>query len=340
MSPTTTSSRRSPSALTASPPISPAVHTTPEKPTDGDPAWLHRSTPHVEISPSPATRKVREGRPTTMGCMTSTHDTTRRRSRAFEASGWERQATGYDAFSQRVAGRTDRPPCSTLPAWVAGTRLPGISHRTGTRGRPSPAASRCERQTGIDIAEVDARHRPAPVARRRVPPGRRPPTSLRRWLVRHDHRELSDVAPRPARTHAVGEFVRVLKPGGRVALTVWDEAARMPLLGAVAAALEACGARPPDDIPVGPPFFRFSNDDEFRALLETGGFDQVTVETLRFTHRISDPTRHGRASSRGRCGRRRSSCANRRRRSTRFESRSPKSSSPTAAAPPSTCRYR
>jgi SAM-dependent methyltransferase len=91
---------------------------------------------------------------------------------------------------------------------------------------------------------------------------------------------------RPER--AVAELVRVLVPGGRLALTAWDEPARSPLLGAVAAALEACGVPAPEDIPVGPPFFRFSDDAELRRLLDGAGVGEVTVETLTFTHSVVD----------------------------------------------------
>ena len=91
---------------------------------------------------------------------------------------------------------------------------------------------------------------------------------------------------RPER--AVAEMVRVLVPGGRVAVTVWDQPERVPLLGAVAAALATCGADVPDDIPAGPPFFRFSQDDELRGLLAGRGLGDVTVETVRFVHEVRD----------------------------------------------------
>jgi SAM-dependent methyltransferase len=56
---------------------------------------------------------------------------------------------------------------------------------------------------------------------------------------------------RPER--AAAEFVRVLAPGGRLALTVWDLPERARFLGVLLEALAAAGASPPEDIPVGPP---------------------------------------------------------------------------------------
>ena len=49
--------------------------------------------------------------------------------------------------------------------------------------------------------------------------------------------------------------------------------------------LAAVGAAPPEDIPVGPNFFRFSDDDEFAALLRGASIEPVVVRTLEFTRR-------------------------------------------------------
>ena len=57
------------------------------------------------------------------------------------------------------------------------------------------------------------------------------------------------------------------------------------LLEAVAAA----GARPPEDIPVGPPIFRFSDDEEFARLLRGQGLEDTEVRTVSFTHHESSP---------------------------------------------------
>jgi hypothetical protein len=51
----------------------------------------------------------------------------------------------------------------------------------------------------------------------------------------------------------------------------------------------AAGAGPPRDIPVGPPFFRFADDDEFGALLRGQGLEDVGVRTIAFPHRETSP---------------------------------------------------
>ena len=47
-------------------------------------------------------------------------------------------------------------------------------------------------------------------------------------------------------------------------------------------AVASVGAAPPEDIPVGPNFFRFSDDDEFAALLRGASIEPVVVRTLEF----------------------------------------------------------
>jgi hypothetical protein len=56
-------------------------------------------------------------------------------------------------------------------------------------------------------------------------------------------------------------------------------------IGAVADA----GAQAPAAIPVGPDFFRFSDDDEFDALLDGAGLEDREVKTVAFEHDVASP---------------------------------------------------
>jgi hypothetical protein len=98
---------------------------------------------------------------------------------------------------------------------------------------------------------------------------------------------------RPER--AAAEFVRVLAPGGRLALTVWDLPERARFLGVLLEALAAAGASPPEDIPVGPPIFRFSEEHEFAGLLGSQRLEDIRVRTISFTHPESSPDALGEA---------------------------------------------
>ena len=90
---------------------------------------------------------------------------------------------------------------------------------------------------------------------------------------------------RPER--AINELVRVVRDGGSLALTTWDLPDRMRLLGVVLDAFAEAGATAPEDIPVGPPFFRFAVDENFAALLGDSGLTGVEVRTIAFSHHVS-----------------------------------------------------
>jgi SAM-dependent methyltransferase len=85
---------------------------------------------------------------------------------------------------------------------------------------------------------------------------------------------------------AADEFARVLTPGGSVSMSVWDVPARARLIGIFVDAMTEAGATPPSDLPLGPPFFQFSDDDAFAGLLAGAGLTDVAVGTIEFIHRL------------------------------------------------------
>jgi len=89
--------------------------------------------------------------------------------------------------------------------------------------------------------------------------------------------------PRPER--AIREFVRVLAPGGGIALSTWDLPEHNRFLGILLDALRACGVE--DSVP-GPDPLRFADDGEFRGLLRSGGLETVEIRDVAITHRVAD----------------------------------------------------
>lgn len=85
---------------------------------------------------------------------------------------------------------------------------------------------------------------------------------------------------------AVAECARVLAPGGKLALSMWDAPEHNRLFGVLTEAVAEAKA-PSAGIPPGPPFFRFSSDEELSDLLASGGFEEIEVRSLSFTHRLS-----------------------------------------------------
>jgi len=60
------------------------------------------------------------------------------------------------------------------------------------------------------------------------------------------------------------------------------------VLGVLVDAIAAAGATPPAELPVGPPIFRFADDEEFARLLREQGLEEIEVRTISFVH--SEPS--------------------------------------------------
>jgi hypothetical protein len=84
------------------------------------------------------------------------------------------------------------------------------------------------------------------------------------------------------------DFHRVLVPGGRVAVTVWDKPQHARLIGVLLDAIADAGAAPPGGIPPGPPFFQFSTDEALAGLLDRGGFVDIDIDRVTFDFRVDD----------------------------------------------------
>jgi SAM-dependent methyltransferase len=80
------------------------------------------------------------------------------------------------------------------------------------------------------------------------------------------------------------ELARVLRPGGSLALSMWDDPARMRVLGLGLEALQAAGEPVEDRLPLGPPLARFMDAAALGVLLEQSGLDDVAVERHGFDH--------------------------------------------------------
>jgi SAM-dependent methyltransferase len=209
----------------------------------------------------------------------------------FEAAGWERKASGYDAFFGQITARVIDP---LLDAAMVGRGERLLDVATGPGYVAARAAERGAQVVGVDVAD-------AMVALAR---GRHP--ELEFHQADAETLPFSDASfdavvanflvlhlGRPER--AAGELARVLVAGGRLALTAWDLPERARFLGIFIDALAAAGATAPTDVPRGPDFFRFSREEEFAGLLRGAGLDDVEVETLEFTHLVAsvDALWHG-----------------------------------------------
>ena len=87
---------------------------------------------------------------------------------------------------------------------------------------------------------------------------------------------------------ALRETHRVLRPGGRIAFTVWDMPNRAIGFGIVLAAIQKYGDLNVP-IPPGPPFFRFSDARESERALTAAGFVDIAVTQVPQVWRLSSP---------------------------------------------------
>jgi SAM-dependent methyltransferase len=204
---------------------------------------------------------------------------------AFEAAGWEKQAAGYEDFFGRITTRVVEP---LLDAAEIGPRERVLDVATGPGYVAGQAAARGAATIGLDNAEAMlsiARRRHSQIEFRRgtveeLPfPDRSFDAVVGNFILLH--------VGRPKQ--AVAEFVRILAPGGRIALTVWDVPERSRVLGVLLDAVAAARASAPEEIPTGPPIFRFSEEREFDRLLRSEGLEGISVRTIAFSHSVPSP---------------------------------------------------
>lgn len=201
---------------------------------------------------------------------------------AFERTGWEHQAPTYDDVIGRVTSRLVGPLLDAAGV-QQGSRVLDLA--TGPGYAAAEAAALGASVVGVDIAPamVELARRLHPTVEFRVAEAEALPfkndvfdAAVSNFVVPHLSRH----------ERAVSELVRVLRRGGRLALTTWDQPDRTRLLGVFLDSFAAAGATAPPEIPAGPGFFEFADDEKFANLLAGCGLSGVEVTTVAFDHRI------------------------------------------------------
>lgn len=200
---------------------------------------------------------------------------------AFEAAGWQSKASTYD----RIAAITSRVIEPLLDAARVGQGMRVLDIGSGPGHAAVQAAERGASVVGVDVATAMVQ------LARRLHPGLDFREADAEALPFADGSFDAVVGNfsiihlgRPEQ--AVGEFVRVLRTGGRLALTAWDLPERGRWQGVFLDAVAEADVTPPADVPPGPPFFRFSVDEQFVALLRDRGLTDVDVNRIMFDHPV------------------------------------------------------
>jgi SAM-dependent methyltransferase len=202
---------------------------------------------------------------------------------AFEAAGWEEKAAAYERFFGVITSRVVEPLLAAASVAV-GTRVLDVA--TGPGWVAAQAAERGASVVGVDVAEaMIARARSAhPELDFRQPDAHELPFGDASFDAVVGNLAVMHLS-RPER--AMGEFARVLRPGGRLALTAWAHPSQHRLAGVFVDALAQARAMPPADLPPGPDFFRFSDDEEFAAALRQQGLASPAATAITFVVRFA-----------------------------------------------------
>lgn len=200
----------------------------------------------------------------------------------YEADGWEHRATAYAAFFGPLTGRV-ADALMDAAGVAAGHRVVDVGCG------PGQVAAACAAR-GAGVVGVDIAHGMVALARNLHPdvefrqgdayhlpfPDGSTDAVLGNFMILHlGHPE-----------RGIAECVRVVAPGGAVALSTWDVPARCRLVGVFVDAMNAVGAHPPEHIPAGQPFFRFADEGELTRLLSGAGLGDVRVRTVEFSQRF------------------------------------------------------
>ena len=205
--------------------------------------------------------------------------------KAFEAEGWTRRAKTYDRLTGRATARLVVPLLEAAGV-ESGTRVLDVA--CGPGHIAAAAAAKGAEPVGLDAAEgmiAVARACYAEIEFQRGDAERLPfgdasfDAVVAGFVVNH--------LPRPER--ALAEFARVVRPGGRVAVTVWDRPERMRLLGVLGEAVQGTeGVRDPGLPSGGPNPFRFADDAALAALLSGAGLAAAEVRSIAFEQEVAD----------------------------------------------------
>ncbi|MHA1529956.1 MAG: class I SAM-dependent methyltransferase [Alphaproteobacteria bacterium] len=204
--------------------------------------------------------------------------------RKFEQEGWEANSAGYDRHFSALTGQVVGPTLDAAGV-RAGMRVLDVCTGPGMLARE--AAGRGASAVGLDFAA-----QAVAAARERI---------AQAEFVQGDAQALPfddesfdavvcgyGIIHVPDPTVALAELRRVLRPGGRVAVSVWEAPGPENGFGVLFGALKAHGDLSVP-LPQGPDFFQFSDQARLAEALAETGFGAVETVVAPQTWHLDDP---------------------------------------------------
>lgn len=194
--------------------------------------------------------------------------------RDLEREGWSnlRQASGY---VELFASTSDQAIGSLLDAVNAGSKMKALDLCCG-QGNVSEALAR----RGCDVTGVDFSPAMLSFANRRVPNAAFIGADAQELPFANDEFDIVvsnlGVCHIPDQPRALSEARRVLRHGGRFAMTVWCGPDVSPCFEIVYGAIRAHGS-PQVSAPPGPDFHQFAKKEIAEKLLREAGFNNVDL---------------------------------------------------------------
>jgi SAM-dependent methyltransferase len=202
----------------------------------------------------------------------------------FERAGWE--SGRASPYHRGLGAMTSRPIPALLDAAAVGAGSAVLDVATGPGYGAALAAERGAKVVAVDLSSemLDLAAKLHPEIEFRQADANALPFEDATFDAVVSNLLMPHVSDLPA---VVRELARVVRAGGRVALTTWDPEPST-YLRAMFEEFAASGAVPPPELPPGPSFFQYGTEDEFRGLLTEAGLGDPVVDSVVFTHRIQD----------------------------------------------------
>jgi SAM-dependent methyltransferase len=201
---------------------------------------------------------------------------------AFEERGWQAVASTYAEHWNALTSHAIDPLLDAA-AVAPGMRVLDVG--TGSGNAAARAVARGAVATGVDVsaAMVEIASRQHPVATFVQASATELPFADDSFDAAVGNIVIQHIGE-PER--AARELARVLASDGGIALSTWDAPERSPFFAALLGAVADAEIHSSSEVPAGPAFFQFADEEAFRSLLEDAGFVGVDVTAITVDFRL------------------------------------------------------